>query len=154
MPPLSERDIAEIKRISQKKPVRNLAHNIRKDLDRETLGKMISAYLVLKANGHTDRDFANYVMTKETRRTLRLALAGARAAAPSFLTDSEFRSLVLKTWGEMRAAKKEREEEQRQKQRQLEKASKNVVKAGPMTVTMNAPQQTAVVSEEAHGPER
>ena len=136
---ISETDVEEIKRISTKKSIRKVSRAILQDLDRDMLARIIAAYLVLKANGHTDSDFTKYLTTKETGKTLKLGFGAAGAVLPSLLTDGEFRSLVMNTRKQMKAQKERKEEEQRKAQAKLESEPKNVAKVGPVTVKMEAP---------------
>ncbi|MGI0092325.1 MAG: hypothetical protein ACREBS_11510 [Nitrososphaerales archaeon] len=136
---LSDSDIAEIVRISEKKSIRRIVKGIRKDLDREMLSKMISAYLVLKANGHSDNEFANYLTRRETKKMLKLGFTASKSALPALLTDGEFRSLVINTRKQMKKHKGIQEEEQRRVQQEIaeKRSDKSVAKVGAVTVTMN-----------------
>ncbi len=96
----------------------------------------MSAYLVLKANGHPDSDFVSYLTRKETGSTVKLGLKLAAAVGPSLLTDGEFRSLVMNTRKEMKREKQEKEQKQREPQMEAARAPKNRRKVGPVTVTM------------------
>ena len=125
----------EIRRISQNKSIGKLSSAIRKDLDQKTLSKMVSAYLVLKANGHPDKDFVSFLTRKETKTTLKLGFKMATAVAPSLLTDGEFRSLVMGTRKQMKKEKQEKERKQREPQMEVEKAPKHRTKIGPVIVT-------------------
>ncbi|MHB8565601.1 MAG: hypothetical protein ACYC7D_04055 [Nitrososphaerales archaeon] len=125
-------DVLEIRRLSENKSIRKLSQDIRKDLDQETLSKLMSAYLVLKANGHSDSDFVNYLTRKQTGSTFKLGFKLAAAVAPSLLTDGEFRSLVMNTRKEMKKEKREKEQKQKEPQEEAAKAPKNRPK-----VTMN-----------------
>jgi hypothetical protein len=105
--PLTETDIVEIVRISRKKSVRKIASTIIKDLDQETLGSLISAYLVLKAHGHPDSDLVKYLATNLTGKTLKLGLKAGGSTLPSIITDGELRSLMLQTRAQMNRKKNE-----------------------------------------------
>jgi hypothetical protein len=131
---LTEEDVREITRISQKKSIQRVSKTVLGDLDRDMLSRMISAYMVLKANGHTDSDFIKYLTTKETRKVLKLGFGAVGALLPSLLTDGEFRSLVMNTRRQMKKQKQEKEEEQRRAQKKLEEEPENVAQIGPMTV--------------------
>jgi hypothetical protein len=131
---LTEEDVKEIARISQKKSIQRVSKAVLGDLDRDMLSRMISAYMVLKANGHTDSDFIKYLTTKETRKVLKLGFGAAGALLPSLLTDGEFRSLVMSTRRQMKKQKQEKEEEQRRAQKKLEEEPKNIAQIGPITV--------------------
>lgn len=135
---ITDTDISEIRRISANKSIRKLSSAIRKDLDKETLAKMISAYLVLKANGHSDRDFVSYLTRKETKGTLKLGFKMALTMTPSLLTDHEFRSLVLGTRKQMKKEKEAKEQKQREPQLEATRTSKNRAKIGPLTVTVSS----------------
>ena len=135
---ITEPDATEIRRIANNKSIRKLSSSIKKDLDRETLSKILSAYLVLKANGHTDKDFVNYLTRKETGSTFRLGFKMAGAVAPALLIDGEFRSLVMNTRKEMKKEKEIKEEKQRKPQKRVEHLPKNRTKIGPVTVTMKS----------------
>ncbi len=112
--PLSEADIAEIDRISKKKSVRKISYSIINSLDKETLSTLISSFLVLKAHGHPDSDLIKFLATKKIGKTLRLGLKAGSSALPLILTDSELRSLMLKTRAQMNE----------QKQRSLKKVER------------------------------
>jgi hypothetical protein len=131
---VSDADVKEIKRLSQKKSLRKLSRVILEDLDRDTISRMMSAYLVLKANGHTDPDVIKYLTTKETKRALKIGFGAAGTVLPALLTDSEFRSLVMGTRKQMKKQKEMNDEKQRETQLALEKEPKNVQKVGPLTV--------------------
>ncbi len=133
---VSTRDVEEINRIARKKALQKISKTVLDDLDREMLSRMISAYMVLKANGHPDSDFVKYLTTKETRKVLKLGFGAAGAAGPAFLTDGEFRSLVLKTRKQMKKQKEKKEEEQRRPQQKLQNEPDNTAKMGPLKVTI------------------
>jgi hypothetical protein len=132
---LSNEDVRNIDRIARKKPIQKISNAVLEDLDRDSLARMISAYMVLKANGHTDADFLKYLTTKETKKVLKLGFGAAGAMLPSLLTDGEFRSLIMNTRKQMKRQKEEKEEEQREPQRRLEQEPKNETKVGPVKVT-------------------
>jgi hypothetical protein len=134
---VSEKDAEEINRISKKKSIQKVSNAVLEDLDREMLSRIISAYMVLKANGHTDADLVKYLATKETKKTLKLGFGAAGALLPSLLTDGEFRGLVMNTRKQMKRQKEEKEEEQRRPQKELESEPKNVTKVGPVTVKVD-----------------
>jgi hypothetical protein len=143
---VSEQDVREINRIASKKSIQKISKAMLEDLDRDMLARMISAYMVLKANGHPDNDMVKYLTTKETKKTLKLGFGAAGAVLPSLLTDSEFRALVSRTRKQMKRQKEEKEEEQRRTQQELEDKPKNVAKIGPVTVTV-APDALSVEKE-------
>ena len=136
MPQVSQTDLTEIRRISRKKSVRKLAKAVKADLDKETLSRMVSGYLVLKANGHPDSDFGKYLATKERSKTFRFAFKAAGSVLPSLLTDGEFRSLVMNTRKNMKRKSEEEQEKQREPQLQVAKAPDNAAKVGPVDVTI------------------
>jgi hypothetical protein len=111
--PLSEADIAEIERISRKKSVRRVSHSIVNYLDKDTLSMLVSSFLVLKAHGHPDSDLIKYLATKS--KTLQLGLKVGSSALPSIFSDSELRSLMLKT----------RQQLNKQKQKDLKTSERN-----------------------------
>jgi hypothetical protein len=119
-----------------------MSDSILKDLDAETLAKMISAFLVLKANGHPDNDMVSFLMRKDTKTTMKLGFKMSASILPSLLTDSEFRSLVWGTYSQLKKQKERKNEKQRKPQKALAKAPKNRAKVGPVTVTVE-PQATA-----------
>lgn len=131
---ISKEDIEEIARISQKKSIRKLSKAVLDDLDREMLSRMICAYLVLKANGHPDGDFARYLITKETRKVMKLGFGTAGVLLPSLLTDGEFRSLVMNTRKQLNKQRKKREAEKKRLQEKLEEEPKNAIKIGGVTI--------------------
>ncbi len=139
---ITETDKTEIRRISENRSIQRLSSAIRKDLDQKTLSKMISTYLVLKANGHPDKDFVTFLTRKETKTTMKLGFKMATAVAPSLLTDGEFRSLVMGTRKQMKKEKQEQERRQREPQKEVEKAPKHRTKIGPVTIT-ESPQVAA-----------
>jgi hypothetical protein len=102
---LSEADISEIERISKKKSVRKISNSIIHNLNRETLATLIASFLVLKAHGHADSDLIKYLATNRIGKTLKLGLKTGSSALPSILTDSELRSLILKTRAQMNKQK-------------------------------------------------
>ena len=110
---ISEEDVAEISRLAEKKSIMNISKALLEHLDRETLSRMMSSYLVLKAHGHPDKDFVNYLTTKETGKTFKLGFAAARAFLPAMLTDGELRDLVMSTRKQMNKEKEEKEYDER-----------------------------------------
>jgi hypothetical protein len=131
---VTDEDVREIERISRKQSIQKLSNTLLKDLNRDLLSRMIAAYMVLKANGHNDADFAKYLTTKETKKLLKLGFGAASALLPSLLTDGEFRSLLMNTRKQMQRQKKESEAKQREPQQKLAEEPKNVVKIGPVTL--------------------
>jgi hypothetical protein len=105
--PLSEFDLAEIERISRKKSVRKVAHAVINSLDKDTLSTLISTFLVLKAHGHPDSDLIRYLATKKTGKTLKLGFKAGGPALSSIISDSEFRSLMLRARQQMNKQKQE-----------------------------------------------
>ncbi len=91
---VTDGDVSEIERISRKQSIKKLSDTLLKDLNRELLSRMISAYMVLKANGHTDADVAKYLTTKESKKVLELGFgAGGRVA--TFTLDERRISLTF-----------------------------------------------------------
>jgi hypothetical protein len=131
---VTDNDVREIERISRKGSIQKLSNTLLKDLNRDILSRMISSYMVLKANGHPDSDFAKYLTTKETKKVLKLGFGAAGTLLPSLLTDGEFRSLVMNTRKQMKRQKQESEQKQRRPQEKLADEPKNVAKIGPLTV--------------------
>lgn len=102
--PLTPADLAEIERISRKKSVRKVSRTIIKDLDTETLSMLLASFMVLKAHGHEDSDFVKYVSKKSP--TLKLGIKAGTSILPQLLTDSELRSLIMKTREQINKQKK------------------------------------------------
>jgi hypothetical protein len=140
---ISEADVLEIKRLASKKSIKKIAKELRKDLDRETLALIISAYLVLKANGHPDGDLMKYLTRKETRKTLKLGFEAGKAVLPALLTDGEFRSLVMNTRKQMKKQKQIKEEKQREPQQRVSSEPDNEAKIGPVKVKLDNPPLTS-----------
>jgi hypothetical protein len=109
---VSELDVEEINRIAGKKSIQRVSKAVLEDLDRETLARIISAYMVLRANGHRDNDLIKYLTTKETKKALKLGFGAASAVLASLIGDAEFRSLVMGTRKQMKKQKELSEEEQ------------------------------------------
>jgi hypothetical protein len=135
--PVTEADKEKILRISNNKSIVKLSSALKKDLNKEVLTKMISAFLVLKANGHPDRDLVRYFTRREKKMSAKLGFKTAGTVAPSLLIDGEFRSLVMGTRRQMKHEKKEKEQRQRDTQKSLEKAPKNKARIGSRTITVS-----------------
>jgi hypothetical protein len=130
--PLSPADLSEIERISRKKSVRKVSRTIIKDLDQEALSSLIASFIVLKAHGHSDSDFVKYVSTKSP--TLKLGIKAGTSILPQLLTDSELRSLIMKT----------REQINKQKKRNQSKSERIKPQEKPPRVTFSAGDQSSL----------
>lgn len=85
-----------IDKLEQSPSIINLSQSLLRGLDEDTVARLMSAFLYLKANGHHDSEFAKFIATKELWGTLTIGLNVVGAFIPAMLFDKEFRALVMK----------------------------------------------------------
>ncbi|MHB1908813.1 MAG: hypothetical protein ACYCQJ_08060 [Nitrososphaerales archaeon] len=86
----------EIDRLEQSPSIINLSQSVLRGLDEDTVARLMSAFLYLKANNRPDSEFAKFMATKELWGTLTIGLNVMGAFIPAMLCDKEFRALVMK----------------------------------------------------------
>jgi hypothetical protein len=86
----------QIERLQNSRSISKLSNSILRSLDEDTVSRLISAFLYLKARRHPDSDFAKFLGAKELMGTLTIGLNMMSAFIPAMIFDKEFRTLVMK----------------------------------------------------------
>lgn len=88
-------EASEVERVYSSTAMLRLSDVILK-LKREELALLLSSYLVFRSGGRSGHDLTMFLLTKHLGNTARIGLRVFPSIAVGFLSDPEFRSLVVR----------------------------------------------------------
>jgi hypothetical protein len=94
---ITDSEVNQVKRLSRSASVLSITEAVQRSLDEETLSRIIASFLYFKSNGKPDKDFVEYIGTKELWNTLAIGLNVMGAFLPALIFDKEFRVLAMKS---------------------------------------------------------
>ena len=87
--------LEDAKRLSASPSFLKLADVILANMDRVTVSELLASYLVLRAKGQSDKDFALFLVTTKPEKVMKISFGIFSALFQGVLLDGEFRSLVI-----------------------------------------------------------